>query len=196
MTTYFIYSMLFFLLPDTHWPAFVNLSVRNTDEQEFASDTHDHHNHDLCSCFYYFFQLFVPHQRHVLSWPVMLRGSNVKNHSYFWEPTFRKFTPENCFKSFLTQWSPPCMCREVQMVLDKAESSWVHHRSQNNSGFPSVNIFIFTSFPTSTTLYFPFTLANLSRQWVVGIYFHPVVVLETSFSKQCAIIKTSAKDIF
>lgn len=44
-------------------------------------------------------------------------------------------------------------------------------------------------FPTSTPLYFPLTLANLSRQWVVGIYFHLVVVLESPFSKQHDIIK-------
>lgn len=51
-------------------------------------------------------------------------------------------------------------------------------------------------FPTSTPPYFPLTLADLSRQRVVGIYFHHIVVLKSPLSKQHDIIKTSAKDIF
>lgn len=64
-----------------------------------------------------------------------------------WDPTFQTFATQSFCKSRFTEhWGLPCMYREVQMVTDKAENSWVHHRSQNNSGFPSANIFIFTSF--------------------------------------------------
>lgn len=64
-----------------------------------------------------------------------------------WDTTFQTFATRSCSRSPLTEhWGLPCMYQEVQMATDKAESSWVHHGSQNNSGFPSANIFIFTSF--------------------------------------------------
>lgn len=64
-----------------------------------------------------------------------------------WDTTFQTCATQSHSKSRLTEhWGLPCMYREVQMATDKAESPWVHHGSQNNSGFPSANIFIFTSF--------------------------------------------------
>lgn len=81
---------------------------------------------------------------------------------------------------------------EAHMVTDKAESSRVYHQVRSTVAFHLLTYSDLPHFPISTPLYFPLTLATLSRQWVVGIHFHLVVVLESPFSKQHDIIKTSA----
>lgn len=92
------------------------------------------------------------------SWPTNLES---KADLHLWEasiekkiivitdlrPSFQRGATRNHSQSCLTQHQgPSCKYREVQMVTDKAEHSGVHPRSQNHSGSPSVNIFIFTSF--------------------------------------------------
>lgn len=175
----------------TDCPISVNLSIRNIEEQE--PDSHRHTRSPFFVSFHSLCPITLVSKADLQFWEASTLGIIL----IIRDPTLQTFTTESCSESCLTEHGgPPCLSREVQMVTDKAESSWVHHGSQNNSGFHLLTYPYLPHFPTSTPLYFPLTLANLNRQCVVGIYFHLVVVLEFPFSKQHDIIKTSAKDIF
>lgn len=113
-----------------------------------------------------------------------------------WDPTFQTFTTEVLWNLSHRAPSPGWMHRDVQRWQTKLKACEYIKGAKITVASHLLTCSYLPHFPTSTSLYFPLTLANLSRQWVAGIHFHPVVALESPFSKQHDITKTIAKGRF
>lgn len=148
------------------------------------------------TAFFHFFSLFLSHHSHLQSWPSAFRGFNLKNFPNYLRPHISNIHNRSALKLVSQSTEPRVNAQRRAEVTDKAESLWVHQGSQITVASHLLTCSYLPHFPTSTSLYFPLTLANLSRQWVAGIHFHPVVALESPFSKQHDITKTIAKGRF
>lgn len=144
----------------------------------------------------YFFSFFLSHHSHSQCWSLILRSFNIKNHSNYTKTLHFSKSNRKLFKLLYQRALRSILSEKYRWWQTKLKASEYITEVKITVVFHLLTYSYLPHFPTSTPLYFPLTLANLSRQWVVGIYFHLVVVLESPFSKQHDILKTSAKDIF